>query len=186
MTTLPAPDRVGRTPAELPSQAAAEAIPSTGLLFHAARGVLGVGALVAAIALSGSHGVVAAVLAGLGLVALGGCPSCWIVGLIDRLSTPSAGRSCIDGSCSIRRAAAREAPHEVPLSDPASPALPHPERLRDVAPQGLPDAPPLLRLRRSSTGEWTPAESIRPASSSAHDLTSEHRGVLSSSLQPRR
>lgn len=59
------------------------------LLEHVARGVLGFGAISAAV-LIGSHLgavriVAALVLASVALVVLRGCPMCWTIGLLDTL-----------------------------------------------------------------------------------------------------
>lgn len=70
---------------------------------HLARGALGFGLIGAAIALSTRIGPVALLLAPFGLVALRGCPTCWIVGLIQTISAGHLERSCTEANCTLRR-----------------------------------------------------------------------------------
>ena len=70
---------------------------------HLARGVLGFGLIGLAIALTTSVGPAALLLAPLGLVALGGCPTCWIVGLVQTISAGRLERSCTGANCTLRR-----------------------------------------------------------------------------------
>jgi hypothetical protein len=70
---------------------------------HVARGVLGFGLLIAAFALLPAFGPVSLVLAPVGLLALRGCPMCWVLGLIETVSRGRLQRECVDGSCQLQR-----------------------------------------------------------------------------------
>ena len=70
---------------------------------HLARGALGFGLIGVAIALTTSVGPAALLLAPFGLVALRGCPTCWIVGLAQTISAGRLERSCTDADCTLRR-----------------------------------------------------------------------------------
>ncbi|HEX4116690.1 MAG TPA: hypothetical protein VHY18_12545 [Solirubrobacteraceae bacterium] len=71
---------------------------------HLARGALGFGLIGMAIALTASVGPVALLLAPFGLLALRGCPTCWIVGLVQTMSAGQLERGCTEASCTLRRA----------------------------------------------------------------------------------
>jgi hypothetical protein len=70
---------------------------------HLLRGAVGFGAIAAFFALLSSHGGWSLALLALALVALGGCPTCWTIGLIETVSAKLRGRpapeACTDGSC---------------------------------------------------------------------------------------
>ncbi|MFE1595543.1 hypothetical protein [Nocardia sp. NPDC058705] len=68
---------------------------------HLVRGGLGFGALVGSVALIPVVGVVSLVLLPVGLVALRGCPMCWVIGLMQTLSRGKLQRSCEDGQCKL-------------------------------------------------------------------------------------
>ncbi|MFE0150732.1 hypothetical protein ACFWY5_26525 [Nonomuraea sp. NPDC059007] len=68
---------------------------------HLVRGVLGFGALAAALALLPVTGLVSLLLAPLGLVALRGCPTCWAIGLVQTISRGRLRRNCVDGRCEL-------------------------------------------------------------------------------------
>jgi hypothetical protein len=70
---------------------------------HLGRGALGFGLIGAAIALTTSAGPAALLLAPFGLVALRGCPTCWIVGLVQTISAGQLERSCTGANCTLRR-----------------------------------------------------------------------------------
>ncbi|MEU5154749.1 hypothetical protein [Glycomyces sp. NPDC021274] len=70
---------------------------------HVARGVLSFGLLIAAFALLPAFGPVSLVLAPVGLLALRGCPMCWVLGLIETVSRGRLQRECVDGSCQLQR-----------------------------------------------------------------------------------
>jgi hypothetical protein len=69
---------------------------------HVVRGVLGFGAIIAAFALIPVFGWPSLVLVPLGMLALRGCPVCWILGLIETVSRGRLQRECVDGSCQLR------------------------------------------------------------------------------------
>ncbi len=76
---------------------------------HLARGAIGFGLIGSGFALAASAGPVALLLAVPGFVALRGCPTCWLVGLIQIVSAGRLERSCADGDgdCTLRRAGSR-------------------------------------------------------------------------------
>jgi hypothetical protein len=67
------------------------------------RGAIGFGALAGAVALLPVTGPVSLLLAPVALVALRGCPTCWLVGLVEMISRGRLERSCEDGRCEIQR-----------------------------------------------------------------------------------
>jgi hypothetical protein len=77
------------------------ALASTSLTAHLTRGAIGFGLLGAAIALSTSHGPVALLLAPPGLIALRGCPTCWLAGLVGTLSAGRLQRTCTESGCAL-------------------------------------------------------------------------------------
>lgn len=76
---------------------------SKSVAHHLARGALGFGLVGLAIALTTRVGPVSLLLAPLGLVALGGCPTCWIVGLVQTVSAGRLKRNCTGANCTLRR-----------------------------------------------------------------------------------
>lgn len=70
---------------------------------HLARGAIGFALIGSGLALAGSHGAAALLLAVPGMVALRGCPTCWLAGLIQILSAGRLERSCSDGDCALMR-----------------------------------------------------------------------------------
>ncbi len=70
---------------------------SSSVALHLVRGALGFGLIGAAIALIPSHGPTALLLAPFGVVALRGCPTCWIVGLVETISAGRLKRGCARG-----------------------------------------------------------------------------------------
>jgi hypothetical protein len=70
---------------------------------HLARGAVGFGLIGAALALTASVGPSALLLAPFGLLALRGCPTCWIVGLVQTISAGRLQRSCTGADCTLRR-----------------------------------------------------------------------------------
>ena len=70
---------------------------------HLLRGLVGLGAFVAAVSLAPGQPWLALLLLPLGGVALRGCPSCWLVGLVQTLA-PRFGKAgaCVDGRCAAR------------------------------------------------------------------------------------
>jgi hypothetical protein len=76
---------------------------SESVALHLARGALGFGLIGLAIALATRVGAAALLLAPLGLVALRGCPTCWIVGLVQTISAGRLERNCAGANCTLRR-----------------------------------------------------------------------------------
>jgi len=76
---------------------------SKSLAEHLVRGLIGLGALVAAVLLAPRQPWLAVALLPVGLVSLRGCPSCWLMGLIETATLGPAKRgACSDGSCANR------------------------------------------------------------------------------------
>ncbi|MEU2038552.1 hypothetical protein [Nocardia niwae] len=71
---------------------------------HLARGVIGFGALIGAIALMPVLGAFGLLLAPVGFLALRGCPTCWLIGLMQTVSRGRLQRSCTDGQCRLTTA----------------------------------------------------------------------------------
>ncbi|MEU1072776.1 MULTISPECIES: hypothetical protein [unclassified Streptomyces] len=71
---------------------------------HLARGAIGFGALAASLVLLPVIGLVSLLLAPVGLIALRGCPMCWIIGLVETVSGARLRRSCANGRCELTRA----------------------------------------------------------------------------------
>ncbi|MFI6977429.1 hypothetical protein ACIBSV_02445 [Embleya sp. NPDC050154] len=69
---------------------------------HLVRGAVGLGALVGAFALIPVVGPAALLLAPVGLVVLRGCPTCWLVGLIQAISAGRLERRCTEGRCELQ------------------------------------------------------------------------------------
>jgi hypothetical protein len=80
------------------------ALASTSVPAHLARGALGFGLLGAAAVLTPSHGPVALLLAPPGMVALRGCPTCWVAGLIGTISAERLKRTCTENGCTLTHA----------------------------------------------------------------------------------
>jgi hypothetical protein len=75
---------------------------STSLPRHLTRGVLGFGLIGSALALTPSLGPASLLLAPLGMVALRGCPMCWIAGLVQTISAGRLKRTCTDSGCTLQ------------------------------------------------------------------------------------
>ena len=69
---------------------------------HLARGVIGVGALGVAVATSTPHPWAMIIALPAALLALRGCPLCWMVGLVETIRGRRTG-GCPDGRCGTRR-----------------------------------------------------------------------------------
>jgi hypothetical protein len=82
---------------------------------HLTRGAVGFGLIGSAVALTPSVGPAALLLAPPGMIALRGCPTCWIAGLIETISARRLQRTCTDTNCKL---------HAAPASAPNE-ALPH-------------------------------------------------------------
>jgi hypothetical protein len=77
------------------------AFASTSLARHLARGAIGFGLIGSAFALTPTVGPAALLLAPPGVVALRGCPTCWIAGLMETISAGRLRRTCTDTSCEL-------------------------------------------------------------------------------------
>jgi len=66
---------------------------------HVLRGILGIGFLYVALNYSSELGWWVLMPLAAALLFLGGCPMCWIVGLVDTVLRRKTGPSCVDGSC---------------------------------------------------------------------------------------
>jgi len=76
---------------------------SKSLVEHLARGLIGLGAFVVATFLASDQPWLAVAALPIGLFALRGCPSCWLLGLVETVVFGRAKASaCIDGSCANR------------------------------------------------------------------------------------
>jgi hypothetical protein len=98
---------------------------STSIARHLARGAIGFGLIGLGLALTPSAGPVALLLAPPGMVALRGCPTCWIAGLIQTISASRLQRTCGDTGCTLHRAptatpTAADPPRAVTLAAPRS------------------------------------------------------------------
>ncbi|MFJ9596006.1 hypothetical protein ACIRS3_25000 [Streptomyces virginiae] len=71
---------------------------------HLARGALGFGSLIAAFALIPAFGPVTLLLAPVGVIALRGCPMCWVIGLAETVSRGRLRRECGPDRCELKRA----------------------------------------------------------------------------------
>ncbi|NUS09956.1 MAG: hypothetical protein HOY69_00850 [Streptomyces sp.] len=76
---------------------------SSSLARHLLRGVLGFGLIAGPLALVPVAGPLPLLAAPLGLVALRGCPTCWLVGLAQTLSRGRLERRCTDGTCTLTK-----------------------------------------------------------------------------------
>jgi hypothetical protein len=68
---------------------------------HLARGAVGFGLIGAAFVLARVLGPFALVLVPVGFVALGGCPTCWLVGLASAVSAGRLARECSEDECRL-------------------------------------------------------------------------------------
>lgn len=75
---------------------------SASLPRHLARGAAGFGALAGAVALIPAVGPLSLLLAPVALVALRGCPTCWVMGLVQTLSRGRLERTCTDDHCDVK------------------------------------------------------------------------------------
>lgn len=74
---------------------------SRSLTRHLIRGVAGIGALVAGVALIPAFGPVTLLLLPAGLLFLRGCPTCWAIGLAQTISRGRLRRNCTDDGCTL-------------------------------------------------------------------------------------
>jgi hypothetical protein len=87
-----------------PDRSASAGTTTPSLAMHLARGAIGFGLIGSALALTPSAGPAALLLAPPGAVALGGCPTCWIAGLIETVSAGRVKRTCTDSGCELHHA----------------------------------------------------------------------------------
>jgi hypothetical protein len=95
---------------------------SASLPRHLARGALGFGLLISALALAASAGPASLLLAPAGFLALRGCPTCWTLGLIETISAGRLQRRCAEQGCALGRAPRRQS--IVAFRAPAAPNEP--------------------------------------------------------------
>jgi hypothetical protein len=74
---------------------------SRSLARHLMRGAVGFGLIGSAVVLTPRFGPGALLLAPLGFVALRGCPTCWIAGLIQTISAGLLQRTCTENGCTL-------------------------------------------------------------------------------------
>ncbi|MFB8004076.1 hypothetical protein [Nocardia sp. NPDC056000] len=74
---------------------------SRSLSAHLVRGLIGFGSLIGSLALTPILGFGALLLLPVGLVALRGCPMCWLIGLAQTISGGRLRRDCTGDSCSL-------------------------------------------------------------------------------------
>ncbi|MFF1344912.1 hypothetical protein ACFVZJ_02820 [Streptomyces sp. NPDC058322] len=79
---------------------------------HLARGAVGFGALAGSLALLPVVGPASLLLAPVGLLALRGCPMCWVIGLVETVSAGRLRRTCTEGRCELNRAGPHGPTHE--------------------------------------------------------------------------
>jgi hypothetical protein len=72
---------------------------------HVARGVVGFGLLAASVVLFPVIGLFSLFGLPAGVVALRGCPTCWVIGLAQTISRGRLARRCVDGRCQLSSAA---------------------------------------------------------------------------------
>jgi hypothetical protein len=84
------------------SERESDALASASLARHLARGAIGFGLIAAALALTASAGPAALLLVLPAMVALRGCPTCWLVGLIQTLSAGRLRGACTERGCALR------------------------------------------------------------------------------------
>jgi hypothetical protein len=77
------------------------ALASSTVARHLMRGAIGFGLIGSALVLTPSHGPAALLLAAPGMVALRGCPTCWIAGLIETISAGRLRRACTGNNCTL-------------------------------------------------------------------------------------
>jgi hypothetical protein len=82
------------------------AFASASVARHLTRGAIGFGLIGSALALTPDIGPAALLLLPIGMIALRGCPTCWIAGLIETVSAGRLQRTCTDDSCTLHQPAA--------------------------------------------------------------------------------
>ncbi|MFD7153391.1 hypothetical protein ACFV9C_02265 [Kribbella sp. NPDC059898] len=77
---------------------------STSVPRHLLRGAVGFGSLIAAFALIPVVGPWSLLLLPVTFIAFRGCPTCWVIGLIETISRGKVQRECTDGVCKLTTA----------------------------------------------------------------------------------
>ena len=72
---------------------------SPNIFFHILRGILGIGFLAIALQYGPDLGWWATIPVIAALICLGGCPMCWIIGLVETALRRKTSAGCVDGSC---------------------------------------------------------------------------------------
>jgi hypothetical protein len=83
---------------------------------HLARGVIGFGLIASGVALTPAAGPAALLLGVPGMVALGGCPTCWMYDMLETVSAGRLKRTCTDEGCQLHTASTLSSSHS-PSSD---------------------------------------------------------------------
>ena len=83
------------------------AVGDTSVARHLARGAVGFAALIGSVALIPVVGWISLILAPVGLLALRGCPTCWLIGLTAKMSAGRLQRNCESGRCELTAAPGR-------------------------------------------------------------------------------
>lgn len=73
------------------------------LFEHLVRGIIGAGGLALAIFLNPAIGLFSWIFIPISLIALRGCPLCWLTGLFETVLHKEKGSLCVDGTCSVRK-----------------------------------------------------------------------------------
>jgi len=77
------------------------AVASPSLARHLTRGAIGFGLIGSSVALVPALGPASLLLAPPGMVALRGCPTCWIAGLMETISAGRLQRTCTEAGCEL-------------------------------------------------------------------------------------
>lgn len=86
----------------MPEHEELSTLAGTSVARHLIRGGVGFGLLGTALALLPTLSLAALLLASLGMVALRGCPTCWLAGLVQTISAKRLERSCMGTDCALR------------------------------------------------------------------------------------
>ncbi|MFD7630108.1 hypothetical protein ACFV7Q_29485 [Streptomyces sp. NPDC059851] len=116
------PARSPQDPAPAPSVASGTNFASTSVPRHLARGAIGFGLVIGSICLVPVVGPAALLAAPLALVAFRGCPTCWMVGLVQTVSRGRLERRCADGVCTLTGARPAADRAQEPAADITAPA----------------------------------------------------------------
>lgn len=90
--------------ATAPSAAPERNFASASVPRHLARGAIGFGLIIGSFALVPVLGPAALLAAPLALIVFRGCPTCWMVGLVQTISRGRLERQCADGVCTLTKA----------------------------------------------------------------------------------